>query len=176
MNGAEPPAHGAVVSLHVSSIAVAVETHARQPAAGMESYELWNDLLERSSAAGLASLTPVERTITCVNVFLCDFDNGGLSGFLYNVHPRGSDTAWSELRAIAEAIRQVGAPDCADALLEIAAAVEGSAAHAAPSWGALLEKVLSRRELLEPRIEDHIPQLWDRLDRYTQDHLARTHG
>lgn len=48
----------------------------------MESYELWNELLERSSAAGFESLTPVERTIARVNVFLCDFDNGGLSGFL----------------------------------------------------------------------------------------------
>ncbi|MCZ7686504.1 MAG: hypothetical protein M5U28_50240 [Sandaracinaceae bacterium] len=138
----------------------------------MESYEIWNALLERTTAAGLESLTPVERAVVRVNCFVYAVDNGGLSGFLYNIEGGGSEPTWSELRAVAEAVRQVGALECAGALVDLAVLVEGSAARAPPTWEALLESLGTAFERLEQRIEAYVPQLWDQLEAYTQQHLG----
>jgi hypothetical protein len=136
----------------------------------VEPYEVWNSVLERAGNS-LARLAPNERIIYRVNVFLCDLEMGGLSGFLYNVSPTDGGS-WSDLRETAEAIETVGHLGCAATLRDLAERLERLPSFST-TWDAFLAPL---REHLEsnvgPVVNGYIGDLYADLETFTIRHFS----
>lgn len=134
-----------------------------------EPWEVWNQIIEKASSRGVGDLKDFEENIYRVNIFLCDMDNGGLTGFLYNVSPSNSTTTeWNDLRQTAKAIEIMGVSACADALFQAASCFE-SASIAEKTWGQLLEdqKLAELIKAIEQPIKEALPELWEKLEDFT---------
>ena len=70
-------------------------------------YDVWLPLSDRVDDGGLDDLTVDEQTVYLCYDFICQFGNGGLSGYGYNV-----DAA--ERSGLVAALRRIGALQCAD--------------------------------------------------------------
>ena len=68
-------------------------------------------ILERECRDGRVSLTPLELDTFHVYRFLCEFENGGLSGLLYNISPE-----FVELQSLSSVVRRLGRADLASLL------------------------------------------------------------
>ena len=99
-----------------------------------EPWEIWNEVLVRVSESGLDGVDDRERIIFLVNRLLCDFENGGYSGFLYNICPPDS-SAWTDLRATADAVSELGDDVTAELLRETASVLEATDGGAHSTWG-----------------------------------------
>lgn len=134
-----------------------------------EPWEVWNQIIEKASSRGVADLNDFEENIYRVNIFLCDMDNGGLTGFLYNVSPSSTATTeWSDLRQTAKAIKIMGVSACADALFQAASCFE-SVSNAENTWRNLLEdpKLAELIKAIEQPVKEAIPELWEKLEDFT---------
>jgi hypothetical protein len=137
----------------------------------MEPCDVWNGILERGGST-LAGLTPSERVIYRVNVFLVDVEIGGLSGFLYNVSP-SSGGRWSDLGETADAVESVGHPACAALLRDLAVRLESLPPTGAASWGehpAPLDEHLAT--VVTPAVKRSIGDLYSKLEAFTAQHFG----
>jgi len=135
-----------------------------------EDWEIWNEVLDRATASGVHSLNEKEQAVYLVNGFLTDFENGGLSGLLYNLAPakgrRPND--WSELRTTVAALRTVGAVGAADEFLNLTKALE-SIESSGTNWGDFLSQVSpGLLSSVEAALSSTAPEIWELLSSYTQ--------
>jgi hypothetical protein len=79
-----------------------------------EIVDTWNAVLAKEAKSGVTGLSDQERTIYFVNRFTCDFSNGGLIGFLYNLSPQ-----WGLLGSFEEEIRRVGCDSIAAMIADV---------------------------------------------------------
>jgi hypothetical protein len=106
-----------------------------------------------------------------VNRFLIDLDNGGLSGFLYNVRPAQA-AGWSELHPTADAVAEVGDAHSAHALREVAALLEALPFPGSSGWGEYLVPIRKELGELESTLTQSSEALWAMLEAFVE----RTHG
>jgi hypothetical protein len=136
----------------------------------VEPYEVWNNVLERAGNS-IARLAPNERIIYRVNVFLCDLEMGGLSGFLYNISPTDGGN-WSALRETAEAIETVGHLGCAATLRDLAERLERLPSFST-TWGAFLAPLAEHlKSDVGPVVKGYIEDLYADLETFTIRHFG----
>jgi len=136
-----------------------------------EPSDVWYRIYEKAGAHGPEALTKTERTLYRVNVFLTDFENGGLSGFLYNVSP-SQGASWAELRSIAAAVAAVGDADTAAALEDAAVQLEAHPCSEQSTWAAFMLAAMPASDTLESRLSVRVNSLWERLEGFTLESAA----
>lgn len=133
-----------------------------------QSFEIWNEILERVTATGEESLKPAELIIYRVNRLLCDMEMGG---FLYNISP--NEGPWTELRATADAVQEIGVLSAATTLRQLAVLLEEVGSESSKTWGEYLAHVGQEQvETLEANLSRDAGELWDRLEAFTVSHCT----
>ena len=124
------------------------------------------DVLEREAMSGRGALDEKSTRIFHVYRFLCDYENGGLSGFLYNISPRWDDLG--DLRTIADKLNH---PELATALAEVSEIVRSGPEDHRGTWSEWLELAdpADRLTPLDQAICDHYGSLWDDLEAMASD-------
>ena len=79
-------------------------------------YDVWLPISNRADDEGLGSLTEREQTLHLCFDFVCQIDNGGLSGYGYNVDAPQRAALVSALRRI-NALKTAALMERADAIL-----------------------------------------------------------
>lgn len=138
-------------------------------------WQVWNDIIEKSQTTGAAALTAPERIVLLVNNFLIDFENGALSGFLYNASPtasHGSD--WSVLRDTTEALVCIGEGEVAALVQRAHTAVQATPNLGPTTWSEFLATLrpVGVVEQLHNEISHLIPGVWQSLCDFTASHFG----
>jgi hypothetical protein len=135
-----------------------------------EPWEIWNAILDKA-ACGVSALTDVEKTIYWVNCYLCNLDMGSVTSALYNLSPAGTSepVPWSNLRATAAAIQEVGDLESARILTEFAVRFECAPYGEALTWEDFLGASCPSELACEATqiLEQHGPNLWELLEKFT---------
>jgi hypothetical protein len=133
------------------------------PDVELDSCALHTDLFDRYAGRLEMAANERERTVSLVGRFLGDVEQGGLTGFLYNIGPDASSSRrrWSELRETVEALKRIGAAKTADVLAPLIPVLE--APSSASTWGVVLEEKGLDAERDPQRLEEP-PEVWSRLD------------
>ena len=132
----------------------------------MQPADRLNAILRNALVAGAASLTHRERSVFYLNVFLIEFDSGGLTGFLYNACRSEPGPEWT---AVGNTIAALNAVDATPTALALSRALEIlRAVPATPddeTWVAFLVQIDPAGELdaIHSQIETVSETLWDRL-------------
>ncbi|HVU17234.1 MAG TPA: DUF4375 domain-containing protein [Candidatus Didemnitutus sp.] len=133
-----------------------------------EVVDVWNAVLAKEARSGVASLSPNERTIYFVNRFICDFSNGGLSGFLYNLSPE-----WASLGSFEEEIRRVGCDSIATVIADVRTVFQKAAALEVQkeTWSAYLTRLDPTQTLsiLNLKLSGADGELWECLETFTKE-------
>ena len=130
-----------------------------------EAPDIWNRILDREAQSGVAALSLEERRIFYVNRFLLDYENGGLSGFLYNVSPENG-TEWLELRSTIDAIAFFDRPEVARALEGALNIVERDG-PSGPTWGAFVSArdAEGQLDVIDREVGRCYADLWEDIER-----------
>jgi Domain of unknown function (DUF4375) len=133
---------------------------------------IWNAVIDKVSDVGIAALSNDERVIYLVNRFLCDFENGGYSGFLYNVSASESAPEWRELRDTADALSVLHSQKAADVLRETADLMENSTPVSALTWAEYMAAVdpSGKTREFDRVLEERRDEFWERLEAFTRAH------
>jgi hypothetical protein len=130
--------------------------------------DVWNAVLAKEAQSGVASLSSHERTIYFVNRFICDFSNGGLSGFLYNLSPE-----WALLASFEEEIRRVGCDTIATVIADVRTVFQMASEleERKETWSAYLARLDPQERLrsLDLKLTGADGELWDRLEEFTRE-------
>ena len=125
-------------------------------------------MLAKEAQSGIASLSSQERTIYFVNRFICDFSNGGLTGFLYNLSPE-----WELLGSFEEEIRRVGCESIAVVIAEVQTVflIAGKLEERKETWSAYLARLdpSERLRSLDLKLTGADGELWERLQDFTRE-------
>lgn len=137
--------------------------------------EVWNEVLVKDEA----SLTDPERTILLLNRLLGDLENGGLSGFLYDVSPDAPGAwsdGWIDLRRTADALERAGGAPFATLLRRMAEALESvdrtdEDDGKGDDWGDFLDRVEPEGLLDDIERQLDVGALWQCVSDFTTDQL-----
>jgi len=133
-----------------------------------EIVDTWNAVLAKEAKSGFTSLSDQERTIYFVNRFICDFSNGGLIGFLYNLSPE-----WRLLESFEEEIRRVGCESIAAAIADVRMVFQnaGELEERKETWSDYLSRLDPSGRLLslDSMLTGADEELWGRLEDFTKE-------
>jgi hypothetical protein len=142
-----------------------------------EPYEVWNSILHDAGAHGVERLSPDERAVMQVNVFLVDLENGGLAGALYNVASREAEEPWQQVQAVATAFHYVGARDFAAALRRVYAVIRDLEPTGTGAWSDVLASLQSDHfRDMERVLETEVEAGWEHLAAFTRSRLTFPDG
>jgi hypothetical protein len=128
----------------------------------MSADDPFGSLCEKVVQSGVDSLSVAERRVWRVNCFLCDLETGGLSGFLYNVSPAaGEPPRWTELRAVAAAVAELGGGQLASTLEAAADMLESRLSDKATTWSDAIAPLQVELESLEVALNEASGPLWE---------------
>jgi hypothetical protein len=103
-----------------------------------------------------------------VNRFICEFSNGGLTGFLYNLSP-----SWDLLCSFEEEIRRVGCEWIAAEIAEVRTVFTRAATleERKETWSAYLARLdpSERLRSLDLKLTGADGELWERLEDFTKE-------
>ena len=127
--------------------------------------DLAQSILERECRDGRDSLSPQEIDIFHVYRFLCEFENGGLSGLLYNLSPE-----FAELQSLSSVVRRLCRDDLATLLDSVFDVASRGPADFHGTWSDWLSVADPEQRIpdLDERISGCYEALWDDLPRLTQ--------
>jgi len=127
--------------------------------------DILNAILNAAGTNGPAALTGQERVLFHANVFLIEFDMGGLSGFLYGARRSGPGSDWSAVAQAILALEQLQEPSTAAHLRRALEIVEAIPVVEDGTWGRFLAEVDPDGELnaLDSQIGEASKRIWDRL-------------
>ena len=119
------------------------------------------DVLEREAKSGRGALDEKSTRIFHIYRFLSDFENGGLSGFLYNL-----SLGWDDLRELQTMADRLNHPELATALAEVLEIVRRGPEDHRGTWSEWLQFAdpTDRLTSLDQTIFDHYGSLWDDLE------------
>lgn len=122
---------------------------------------IWSRLLDRATTHGIDTLSANEQRIVRVNRFLVDYENGGLSGFLYNLSEY-TDDHWTALRDTIAALSSFGRREIA-ALLQEALVIVERGGPRGPTWRAFIDARDADGRLVsaDRELADLVEVLWD---------------
>ena len=133
-----------------------------------EIVDTWNAVLANVAKSGVTSLSDQERTIYFVNRFICDFSNGGLIGFLYNLSPE-----WRLLGSFEEEIRRVGCGSIAAVIADVRMVFQnaGELEERKETWSDYLSRLDPSGRLLslDSKFTGADEELWGRLEDFTKE-------
>lgn len=118
-------------------------------------------ILELEVKSGREALDGKSLMIFQVYRFLCDYENGGLSGYLYNLSPEWGDI--SELATIATTLKH---PELADALTKVTEIARRGPSDYEGTWDGWLSQADPANELdkHDETISGRYNDLWDDLE------------
>ena len=121
-----------------------------------------SEVLEREAKLGRAALDESSATIFHVYRFLCEYENGGLSGFLYNISPE-----WDDLSSLSEIAARLNHPELAASISEVESVARSAPEDFKGTWSGWLEVTdpANRLAEIEDTISEHYQDLWDDLER-----------
>ena len=132
-----------------------------------EIVDTWNAVLAKEAKSGVTSLSDQERTIYFVNRFICDFSNGGLIGFLYNLSPE-----WELLGSFEEEIRRVGCDSIAAMIADVRMVFQeaGELEERKETWSDYLSRLDPSGRLLslDSKFTGADEELWGHLEDFTK--------
>ena len=106
-------------------------------------------VLEKECRQGRASLDPIESECFLLYRFVCEYENGGLSGLLYNISPD-----WEYLVSLASVLRKKDDPTLASLIEEAHAVVASGPSDYQGTWSGWLDLADPKKKL--PKIDDAI--------------------
>jgi hypothetical protein len=121
-------------------------------------------VLEREAKLGRNALDEQATAIFHIYRFLCDYENGGLSGFLYNI-----SSEWDDLTSLGAIAARLDHPKLAAAISEAESVARSGPDDFQGTWGGWLEATdpAKRLEEIDGTISEHYQDLWDDLERLT---------
>ena len=133
-----------------------------------QSLDQAQNILERECRDGRVSLTPREQDTFHVYRFLCEFENGGLSGLLYNLSPDFVD-----LQSLSSVVRRLGRADLATLFDSAFDIVSRGPTDFRGTWSGWLSVTDSEQRIpnLDERISACYEILWDDLPILTQQEI-----
>ena len=119
-------------------------------------------ILEREAEFGRNSLDEQATAIFHIYRFLCDYENGGLSGFLYNI-----SSEWDDLASLGAITARLNHPELAAAISEVESVARSGPDDFQGTWGGWLEATDPEKRLAEidDTISEHYQDLWDDVER-----------
>ncbi|RYD25210.1 MAG: hypothetical protein EOP87_24830 [Verrucomicrobiaceae bacterium] len=117
-------------------------------------------VLETEARSGRGALDEKSTVIFHIYRFLCEYENGGLGGFLYNISPE-----WDDVAALGGIASDLGRAELAQALERVHAIMKRGHDGDSGTWEEWLEATDPEYELeeLDEEISDSFGMLWDEL-------------
>lgn len=124
------------------------------------------DILELEAKSGRDALDEKGAKIFHVYRFLCEYENGGLSGFLYNISP-----AWKDLTDLSTIAADLKRPEIAEAIGKVEVIMRRGPEDHQGTWGDWLDLADPKSELteLDQTISDYYEPLWEDLESIAAD-------
>jgi hypothetical protein len=133
----------------------------------MDTHEIWDMVIEKETKYGLDALSKKEATIYHVYRFCGDFDNGGLTGFLYNLSPD-----WNLIHLLQEEMRNIGCPEISNILAKVASLFDCPKASSIKekTWEEFLVRIDPQNSLDQfcDQLSSCLEDYWGTLEAFTQ--------
>ena len=120
-----------------------------------------DDILLREAQLGRAALSATEKRVYLLYRTICELENGGLSGLLYNVSPD-----WDYLSELSQLLSELGESELAQYFREAETICRLGPSGFRGTWSGWLAVTdpENRLDRISDSIWDTQEQLWDRLD------------